>query len=286
MIEPFLVAALVAGGAAVLKLLHSSSGREQDEAWKLAARRVQGELELAPGTWLKSATRVIFLEVRGVALVIDAYEDRDGKTRVEYTRVSSGALPGASGIALVVSPRGLLRKLSKGLGIGESPTGDDDFDAAIHVSATPRGIAGVFLDRAMRAVVVQADTKLEIEGGRLRIVVRGHPESAEPLVAMTRFAERIVERWISLTRGATRVAERLGLVCEADVDLVEKRVFARGLHRGRATSMTLVVDDDGARTLVTCEGLDEMAFDGLEPDPEEVVAALASAVDARTDGYR
>lgn len=50
--------------------------------------------------------------------------------------------------------------------------------------------------------------------------------------------------------------------------------------------MTLVVDDDGARTLVTCEGLDEMAFDGLEPDPEEVVAALASAVDARTDGYR
>ena len=286
MIEPFLVAALVAGGAAVLKLLLSSSGREQDEAWKLAARRVQGELELAPGTWLKSATRAIFLEVRGVALAIDAYEDHDGETRVEYTRVSSGALPGASGIALVVSPRGLLRKLSKGLGIGESPTGDDDFDAAIHVSATPRGIAGVFLDRAMRAVVVQADMKLEIEDGRLRIVVRGHPESAEPLVAMTRFAERIVERWTSLTRGATRVAERLGLVCEADVDLVEKRVFARGLHRGRATSMTLVVDDDGARTLVTCEGLDEIVFDGLEPDPEEVVAALASAVDARTDGYR
>lgn len=184
---------------------------------------MQGELELAPGTWLKSATRVIFLEVRGVALVIDAYEDRDGKTRVEYTRVSSGA----SGIALVVSPRGLLRKLSKGLGIGESPTGDDDFDAAIHVSATPRGIAGVFLDRAMRAVVVQADTKLEIEGGRLRIVVRGHPESAEPLVAMTRFAERIVERWTSLTRGATRVAERASASCAKPMSTSSRSACSR-----------------------------------------------------------
>jgi hypothetical protein len=144
----------------------------------------------------------------------------------------------------VVSPRGLLRKLSKGLGIGESATGDADFDAAFHVSAAPRGIAAVFLDRAMRAAVMQAETKLEIDDGRLRILVEGHPESA-----------------------------------------VEKRVFARGLYRGHATSMTLVVDDDGARILVACEGV-QLAFDGLEPDPEEVVAALATAVDARTDGYR
>ncbi len=286
MIEPFFVVALIGSGAAVLKmLLSSSSSREQDEVWKLAARRVQGELELAPGTWLKPAKRMISLDARGVALVLDTHEERSGNTRVEYTRVSSGVLPGGGGIRLVVSPRGLLRKLTKGLGIGESATGDADFDAAFHVSAAPRGIAAVFLDRAMRAVVTQAETKLEIDGGTLTILVEGHPESAEPLVAMTRFAERIVERWVSLPHDATRVAERLGLVCEDGVDLVDKRVFARGLYRGHATSMTLVVDDDGARILVACEGV-ERAFDGLGSDPEEVVAALAAAVDARTDGYR
>jgi hypothetical protein len=52
--------------------------------------------------------------------------------------------------------------------------------------------------------------------------------------------------------------------------------------------MTLVVDDDGARILVTSasDAPVELTFDGLEPDPEDVVAALASALDARTDGYR
>jgi hypothetical protein len=152
LIEPFLVVALIGSGAAVLKMLFSSSGsREEDEVWKLAARRVQGELDLAPGSWLKPAKRSIRLEARGVPLVVETYEERSGNTRVEYTRASSGALPGASGIRLVVSPRGLLRKLSKGLGIGEIPTGDADFDAAFHVSAAPRGVAAVFLDRAMRA---------------------------------------------------------------------------------------------------------------------------------------
>jgi hypothetical protein len=41
MIEPVLVVALIGSGAAVLKMLLSSSGsREQDEVWKLAARGV------------------------------------------------------------------------------------------------------------------------------------------------------------------------------------------------------------------------------------------------------
>ena len=185
---------------------------------KTAARRVGGVFEVAKGRFLRPAVRRMELTTCGVPMVVRTDRRRAGNSYVYYTRALSGALPAAGITRIHCVKRDLVLKLSKRLGLASLLTGHAEFDDVVHMSGSPTSIVRAFLDGATRRLIAEHGN-FDIEDGRLFLDREGIPMEADSLVAMVRFAEQLVDRWCTLLRGLTRLAESFGLALEPHFDV-------------------------------------------------------------------
>lgn len=292
MIDLAILLAVVGGGAVVVKLLGSRGGdREADEIWTAAARRVGGEVEITTARFLQPVERRIRLTVEEIPVVVHTQRRGSGNSRTEYTRVVAGPLPAASGTRIRCAKRGVVRKLSKVLGLGELPTGHASFDDVVHVSGSPMPIVLAFLDRSTRQLVADSDGGCDLEDATLVVECEGLPAETAPLVAMTRFAERLVQRWCTFARQPARLAEALGLTGTGTASSFGEgtRVVASGIHRSRSIrlsvrvsesiALTVLSFDDSAEGDWTMERSDSEVFttSGTPPDAVRAFAGVAPA---------
>ena len=251
-----------------------------DELWQAAAHRIGGSLEIVKGSFLRDTIRQISAGVEGVPLTVEAYTDSSGKNRVWHTRVAAGRLPASGAVRIECSPRGIVGKLSKRLGISRQLTGDEAFDDACHIDASPAAMGLAFFDAPTRRLVSTLGEGFTLEHGRVSVVREGLPADSSVLVDMTRFVERLIERWCALVESLVHIAAALDLVCEWDFSVPSEgeSVVARGLRRAPTTTLLVRVSGDAIETVVRI-GDAEVAFAGLAP----VVAAVVSAVEAAAD---
>lgn len=291
MIDVAILVAVVGGGAVALRLLWSRGGDpESDEVWKNAARRVGGEVEITTSRFLRPTERRIRLAVDGVAILVRTDRRRSGNSDAYYTHVSSGPLPSAGVTRIHCVRRDLVLKLSKRLGLAPLLTGHPDFDDVVHVSGAPTSVVHAFLDGPTRRLVAESEGGFDLEDGRLFVEREGIPVEADSLVAMARFAERLVQRWCGLVRATARLAESLQLAPDETFAVGERSgLIARGVHRSRVTTLSLRVDGELALTVVafedpsvgewTMERDDNDAFttSGEPPEPIRTFVSVAPA---------
>jgi hypothetical protein len=298
MIEVFIMVAVVSGGAIALRRLATrGSEREGDEIWTTAARRLNGEVELTARGWTRPAQRRIRLTVEGIPMLVHGYRVlAGGDSHFHSTRVAAGPLPAARATRIHCSKRSLVRKMSKHLGIDELPTGHAAFDEVVHVSGSPQSLVRAFLDGPTRLLVADSEAGFDLQDAQLTVEREGVPLETEPLVAMTRFAERLVQRWCALMRGPARLAEHLGFaVAEtSDGDEVTDLV-ASGIHRSRTTRLSVRADDaivlsvlsfDDARAGEWTMERDESDAFTTAGAPPEAVRAFASVASPSLLGMR
>lgn len=297
MIDLAIIVAVLGGGAFAIKLLTSKGDREADAIWTTAARRVGGEVEITESRFLRAVERRIRMTVDGVPLVVQTGRGSTPlNTNAEYTRVSAGPLPKASATRIHAAKRDLVRMLSKRLGVGELPTGHADFDEAVHVSGSPKGLALAFLDGPTRDLVADSEAGFDLQDGSLVVEREGLPSSSDPLIAMTRFAERIVLRWCALVRGPERLAARLGLGVDEAWEPGEgiTRV-ATGAHRSRTVVLSLRMQDEAVLSILSVDapGSGEWTMERDETDaftvagqPPDAVRVFASSAPESLLGMR
>ncbi|AKV00223.1 hypothetical protein AKJ09_06886 [Labilithrix luteola] len=318
----------IAGTVVAFKYLSSKAADPQsDEAWRRAARRVGGEVELKPRRLLEIPKRRIRSTIEDVPIELFNEEESRGKSSAVVTRIVTGSLRGSELARIRCEPRDIVSQVSRKLGIGELPTGDKDFDAEVHVSGSPRALALEFLDPSTRRLVARGG-QFDLERERFALQREGEQDDSEALVAMIRFAEQLVLRWHALLRGPVRLAERLGLSVDGPPQLAcgVDRV-AQGTLRSRTVTLSIRVEEEVALTLLSIDepNVDEwtmergessafvitgtppdgiralaetmprcllglhgttktmdLAFEGLTPDHEEVIAALDAVLVAST----
>jgi hypothetical protein len=249
------IGALGAGVSAAVRLWELNTAPALDRAWSEAARRVGGRALIEPATFWSRAIRRLKVDVEGVALTIDTFYE-GGKSGRHYTRLRAGPLPGLSRADLGVEPRTVLTSLTRRLMLGETPTGDEAFDAAFRVMSSPEGLGPALLDARTRALALRWQEGFVIEGRTLSIVTKGLPEEAEPLVGMVRYGRALVERWVALARAPAAAADALGLgPVEARLELASDgptRV-ASETRQGRQLTLSVHTDRPGCLTLVSVD---------------------------------
>jgi hypothetical protein len=187
-----------------------------------------------------------------VPILVSTVHDGDRNTSTVFTCVSAGPLPAARATRIHCAKRDLVRKLSKHLGIGELPTGHVEFDDVVHVSGAPRALVLEYLDGPTRHLVAESDTGFDVEHGELVVRREGIPTEPERLIAMTRFAERLVRRWCAFARGPARLATSLGFTAQASCALGDGAgLVASGIHRSRATRHLLRLVGDLVLTVLS-----------------------------------
>ena len=299
MIEIAILAVVVGGGAIVMRLLTGGGEERLDEAWRLAARRVGGELELTEARFLTPRERRIRVEVEGVELCIETITPRNtGRGGVVETTVTSRGFTSPFGLRLAIEKRDLLRTLSKKLGIGEHPIGVPAFDDAFLVNGTPRALAIELLDAPTRRLVEAADAGFVIHLDDVALRRQGGPTEAEPLVAMMRYAVELVERCAALERGPRLLAEALDLALEAPSPRRANgdRLVASGVVRSREVALAVRIDDERALTIVsfvdhgqrdwTLERGDTDAFEVRAGEPSEALRSAVGAAPSALVGLR
>lgn len=255
MIEIAILVVVMGGGAVALKLLNGGGDQRLDEAWRIAARRVGGELELTEPRFLTPRERRIRVKVEGAELCLETIIPRSvgGRPGEVETTVTSSGFTSPFGLSLQVQKRDLLRKLSKKLGIGEHPIGVPAFDDAFLVNGTPCALAIELLDGPTQRVVEAASEGFTIHRNDLAIRISGAPNEAEPIVAMMRFAVDLVERCAGIARAPSLLADALDLALEPRTprrpngDLL----VATGVVRTREIALAVRVDDERALTIVS-----------------------------------
>ncbi len=299
MIEIAILVVVMGGGAVALKLLKGGGEERLDEAWRTAARRVGGELELTEPRFLTSRERRIRVKVEGAELCLESILPRNlsvGTGEVE-TRLTSSGFTSPFGLRLELQKRDLLRTLSKKLGIGEHPIGVPTFDEAFLVDGTPRALAIELLDGPTQRIVEAANEGFTIHRNDLAIKISGAPVEAEPLVAMMRFAVNLVERCAELARAPRLLADALDFALEPRTprrpngDLL----VARGVVRTREIALAVRVDDERALTIVsfvehgqpdwTLERSDA-AFEVRSGEPSEALRTTVAAAPSALLGLR
>lgn len=254
-----LIALLVGAGFFVARRLLGSSKEEHarlDRAWAGAAQRLGAQAHLEPGSPWRTAVRRLEGEFEGAAFVIDTFRDgRAERNHVDQTRLRTRGLAGLCPADVRVWPRGAIAKLARRLGLGETPTGDEAFDAAFRVTSVPPGVGRELLDGRTRRLLLELGEGFEIEGRTLTILRSGVPSEAEPLVAMGRFAEAIVQRWVDAGRAPARTARALELAGPAPiVELAAEGAtrVASGLRRGRELEVSVLAAGPRLTTIVSC----------------------------------
>ena len=321
MIDVALLVVVVGGGAAAIRYLATRANDPAlDEAWRAAARRVGGAVELIPSRLLRTGWRQIRLVSEDVPILVRTEEVGSGNSKNVYTRLSAGPLPAATGTRIKCEKRGFASKVSLKLGVDPLLTGHPEFDADIHSTGKPESLLFTFLDRPMRAEVLLSESGFELDDGLLTISCDGEPTDAEPLVKLIRFADKIVKRWCDLVRGPRRLAQHLHLEPRSVTDLGSgPELVAEGQFRGRSVTMLVRVENAYVLTVLrladatgaewtmerdenldftnsgeppeavtafasaaplsllglrATDGVVELAFDGLTPEPNDVVSAL------------
>jgi len=289
----------VAGALAAARYVTQSSRSEAlaaDEAWEQAARRLGGTATLPEKglrTFLDGGRRILSFEVEGVEIELSSFAQMDGKTRVHYTQVESGALPGAALLDLAVRPRSKLdpRRLVPALEkLGRAPlqTGDPAFDDAFRVTGHPGSVVIELLDHRLRRRFVDAAEGATMDGGVLVDKREGLANEASPLVSLGRFYGEIVRRWVELAEAPVKVASALGLGTVASVAIPSTgdRLLARGLVRGVEVSLLLRRDGERVRTVLALGERGELTFDRMAVDPAEAKAELERRLDEADQPYR
>ena len=124
----------------------------------------------------------------------------------------------------------------------------------------------------------------------------GLPGSSAPLIEMTRFAERLVQRWCALVRGPSRLAEGLGLEVAPVCELAGVTgPVASGTHRSRPVTLSLRLDGEIALSVLAFvdSGAEDWTMERDENDafttsgaPPEAVRAFAGVAPASLLGMR
>lgn len=335
MLDAALLLVVLGGGAVAIRYLATRANDPAlDEAWRAAARRVGGEVEIVPARFLQTGRRQIRLVAEDVPMHVRTEEVGSGSSKNIVTRLSAGPLPTAVGSRIRCEKRSLLSKMARELGMDPILTGHADFDNEIHLSGAPEALLFTFLDRATRATILTSDSGFELDEELLMITCEGEPTDAEPLVRLIRFGEKIVRRWCDLVRGPIRLAQHLHLEAKSLTHLgLAAETVAEGQFRGRPIALlvratesfvlTILRLDDATHAewtmerggdtgafvetgtppevarafgrvaprallgLRTTNGQLELAFDGLVPERDDVVAALeADVAFAPTQPYR
>lgn len=227
----------------------------EDEIWARAARRVGGTLDVYPGSLFRPTKRMITVDVDGTSVVVDTFVEYQGRQRVECTRVQAKPLRGLCEMRLFVAPRGLLGRVTKHLGLGQTLTGDARFDDRFSVTGGPPSLLREYLAPSIVRTLLATEEGFALEDGELRIVREGTPGKSEPLVAMVRFAEAIVQRGDALVRGVVRVAEALDLPTLEPFELPASGqvTVARGVRRRHELALSVRVRLETAATIVECQ---------------------------------
>ncbi|HEU4403913.1 MAG TPA: hypothetical protein VFS43_01265 [Polyangiaceae bacterium] len=225
-----------------------------DRAWAEAARRIGGRALIAPATFWSGAARRIRFDVEGVAVTIDTFTEGGGRGNQHYTRLRAGPLPGLCRAQLGVAPRNVLEAIARRLGLGETPTGDEAFDAAFRVVSHPAGLGREMLDATLRELTLESEVGFEIEGKMLSVVCSGLPEESRPLIALAGYGRAIIERWVELADAPSAAWAALGLgAVGARVELESEgaTTVARGARRGCEIGLSVLPDGGRYMTIVS-----------------------------------
>lgn len=251
MLDVALMLAVVCGGAVAVKVLSSRGDPEGDAVWTAAARRVGGEVVIGPARLFLPVRRELHLTVDGIPLRVSTQLKSEGKHGVPFTRLVAGPLPASEGVRIHCAKRDLVHQVTKRLGLGELPTGHSDFDDKVHVGGSPASIVFAYLDGPTRGRVVDSDVGFDIDDRTLTVELEGLPDDAGLLVSLTRFGERLVQRWSALLASSERLAAHLDLSVEERFQLAANRPIASGVHRARLTRLTPRVDGDRAMMVLS-----------------------------------
>ena len=297
MLDVALLVVVVGGGAAAIRYLATRANDPAlDEAWRAAARRVGGEVELVPARFLRDGRRQIRLSLDDVSMLVRTEVVGTSRSKNIYTRLSAGPLPAATGTRIKCEKRGLVSKLSLKIMADPVLTGHAEFDADIHTTGMPESLLFTFLDRPMRSEVLTSQTGFDLDDGLLTISCEGEPADAEPLVKLIRFGEKIVKRWCELVQGPRRLAQHLKLEARPLTDLGHgPELVAEGQFRGRTLTLLVRVDEAFVLTVLrladpsggewTMERSDDDAF-STTGGPPEAVRTFASTAPRALLGLR
>lgn len=267
----------------------------RDLAWRAAAIRLDATAAVEPRTFFRDAGRSMRLTVAGAPATLRAFTRKAVKSSVLVTSLEIGPVEGFGTVGMHVTPRSLVGRVARSLGVGGRPIGDARFQDAVQVTGQPHAVLASLFDHRLCDHVLELREPLEMDHGRLIIETDGHAEDADLLVGMVRYARPIVRRCREMIAAPVRVADALGLEHrQAPFDLAFDETanpIARGLRRGKQLTLSVRQTEERLVSVVTIDktadegGPVELVFD-LEPNHEELVFAVDAALDASHGAYR